>query len=366
MQTLLAPTSAEVEEAGPSRRNPHKAAIEAAKAQIQPLVLEHMDVGRRGRNAAPGLRGTVDRLGQGTARRNQNPAQFRRAARTRRVADRRHARPRPARAADRATKPSPTSWSTGPSRFTSSASGKLELTEVVFRDDAHLMNICTKIVTRIGRRIDESRPLVDARLAGRQPRQHHHPAAGDRRRLDLDPQILQEDDHPRHHGRRTATSRRRWRRSLKIAARCRLNILISGGTGSGKTTLLERAVAHDRRRRAHRDDRRRRRIAAAAAARRPPRNPPRQPRRHRRNQHARPGEERAAHAARPHHHRRVPRRGSARHAAGDEHRPRRLDEHDPCQQPARGADPARKHDRHGRHQPAVEGDAHPDRRRRST
>src|SRR6202022_4065204 len=42
--------------------------------------------------------------------------------------------------------------------------GKLELTDVVFRDDDHVMNVATKIVTRVGRRIDESQPLVDARL----------------------------------------------------------------------------------------------------------------------------------------------------------------------------------------------------------
>ena len=43
--------------------------------------------------------------------------------------------------------------------------GKLELTDVSFRDDQHVFNVATKIVTRIGRRVDESRPLVDARLA---------------------------------------------------------------------------------------------------------------------------------------------------------------------------------------------------------
>src|SRR6201987_5200407 len=43
--------------------------------------------------------------------------------------------------------------------------GKLELTGVKFRDDDHVMNVATKIVTRVGRRIDEAQPLVDARLA---------------------------------------------------------------------------------------------------------------------------------------------------------------------------------------------------------
>src|SRR6202165_4217803 len=52
----------------------------------------------------------------------------------------------------------------GPKQVYVERRGKLELTDVMFRDNGHLMNICTKIVTRIGRRIDESRPLVDARL----------------------------------------------------------------------------------------------------------------------------------------------------------------------------------------------------------
>jgi pilus assembly protein CpaF len=100
------------------------------------------------------------------------------------------------------------------------------------------MNICTKIVTRVGRRIDESaagrRPP-----AGRQPRQHHHPAAGDRRRVDLDPQVLQEG---LDHLDTMAHERQHLAGDGDVAedrgARCRLNILISGGTGSGKTTLL--------------------------------------------------------------------------------------------------------------------------------
>src|SRR6202008_1527479 len=52
----------------------------------------------------------------------------------------------------------------GPKQVYVERRGKLELTDVQFRDDQHLMNVATKIVTRVGRRIDESRPLVDARL----------------------------------------------------------------------------------------------------------------------------------------------------------------------------------------------------------
>ena len=65
--------------------------------------------------------------------------------------------------------------------------GKLELTSVRFRDDAHVMNIATRIVTRIGRRVDEILAAGRRAPCRRQPRQHHHSAAGDRRPHDLDP-----------------------------------------------------------------------------------------------------------------------------------------------------------------------------------
>ena len=52
----------------------------------------------------------------------------------------------------------------GPKQVYVERHGKLELTDVTFRDEPHLLSVCTKIVTRIGRRVDESNPLVDARL----------------------------------------------------------------------------------------------------------------------------------------------------------------------------------------------------------
>jgi pilus assembly protein CpaF len=115
--------------------------------------------------------------------------------------------------------------------------GKLELTDVNFRDDQHVLNVAVKIVTRVGRRIDESRPLVDARLAdGSRVNVIIPPLAIDgpaisirkfaKRTITLDTMAQQANVSPE-----MATL-------LKIAARCRLNILISGGTGSGKTTLL--------------------------------------------------------------------------------------------------------------------------------
>jgi pilus assembly protein CpaF len=108
---------------------------------------------------------------------------------------------------------------------------------VQFRDDAHLMNVATKIVTRVGRRIDEARPLVDARLPdGSRVNIIIPPLALDgasisirkfsKKSITLDTMAAGGSISPA-----MATV-------LKIAARCRLNILISGGTGSGKTTLL--------------------------------------------------------------------------------------------------------------------------------
>ena len=63
--------------------------------------------------------------------------------------------------------------------------GKLQLTRTRFRDDSHLRQIIDRIVSRVGRRIDESSPMVDARLARRLARQRHHPA-----RLALDGPML--------------------------------------------------------------------------------------------------------------------------------------------------------------------------------
>ncbi len=115
--------------------------------------------------------------------------------------------------------------------------GKLELTDFVFRDNSHVMSIATRIVTQVGRRIDESTPLVDARLAdGSRVNIIAPPLAIDgtsisirkfaKKGITLDLMARQQNC-----SQAMATV-------LKIAARSRLNILISGGTGSGKTTLL--------------------------------------------------------------------------------------------------------------------------------
>ena len=126
----------------------------------------------------------------------------------------------------------------GPKQVYVERKGKLELTDV----SLPRQRACDDVATahRHARRPAHRRILAAGRRtpAGRQPRQHHRSAAGDRRPVDLDPQILQEDDHARRRWRARRTSRRRWRRCSRSRRAARLNILISGGTGSGKTTLL--------------------------------------------------------------------------------------------------------------------------------
>ena len=115
--------------------------------------------------------------------------------------------------------------------------GKLEKTDVRFRDSAHLMQIIERIVTRVGRRVDESSPMVDARLAD-----------GSRVNAIIPPLAL---DGPILSIRRFGAERLTINDLIQfnsvpaeiaeVAAACvksRLNILVSGGTGAGKTTLL--------------------------------------------------------------------------------------------------------------------------------
>ena len=115
--------------------------------------------------------------------------------------------------------------------------GKLEETEVVFRDDAHLLQIIERIVSQVGRRVDESSPMVDARLPdGSRVNAIIPPLALDGpilsiRRFAVDPYRMEDLL-------AFGTLTPALAEILPAAVRARLNILISGGTGSGKTTLL--------------------------------------------------------------------------------------------------------------------------------
>jgi pilus assembly protein CpaF len=115
--------------------------------------------------------------------------------------------------------------------------GKLELTGLSFKDNQHLMQIIERIVSRVGRRVDESSPMVDARLAdGSRVNAIIPPLALDGACLSI-----------RRFGRDPVTARNMIENHtlteamlelLSIMVKGRLNLLISGGTGAGKTTLL--------------------------------------------------------------------------------------------------------------------------------
>src|SRR5271154_2916783 len=115
--------------------------------------------------------------------------------------------------------------------------GKIETTGLSFKDDAHLMQIIDRIVSRVGRRVDESSPMVDARLAD-----------GSRVNAIIPPLAI---DGPclsiRRFGRDPLTARNMIENKsltepmlelLAAMVKGRLNLLVSGGTGAGKTTLL--------------------------------------------------------------------------------------------------------------------------------
>ncbi|HWW13316.1 MAG TPA: CpaF family protein [Candidatus Dormibacteraeota bacterium] len=115
--------------------------------------------------------------------------------------------------------------------------GKLELTGLSFKDNGHLMQIIERIVSRVGRRVDESSPMVDARLPdGSRVNAIIPPLALDGACLSI-----------RRFGRDPVTARNMIENQtlteamlelLSIMVKGKLNLLISGGTGAGKTTLL--------------------------------------------------------------------------------------------------------------------------------
>ncbi len=229
--------------------------------------------------------------------------------------------------------------------------GLLQRVDTTFRDDRHLLQIIDRIVSRVGRRVDESSPMVDARLPD-----------GSRVNAIIPPLAL---DGPSLSIRRFGTGPLAANQLVKLqsisaemmevlssAVKARISIIISGGTGSGKTTLLnilsqyipknERLVTIE--------DAAELRLAQENIVRletRPPniegngRNPP-----------APTAHQLPAYASRPHHHGRDARRRSLRYAAGHEHRPRRLDDHHPRQHAPRRHLQAGIHGRHGQYEHA--------------
>ncbi|MGY3234484.1 MULTISPECIES: CpaF family protein [unclassified Bradyrhizobium] len=125
----------------------------------------------------------------------------------------------------------------GPSNVYVERSGKLERVAVRFRDNAHIASIAQKIASQVGRRVDESSPMVDCRLPDGSrvniilpPLAIHSPCISIRkfpsRRFDMAGMIANGSMTPGIG------------QLLEIASRSRLNVLVSGGTGSGKTTML--------------------------------------------------------------------------------------------------------------------------------
>ncbi|WP_241666876.1 CpaF family protein [Muricoccus nepalensis] len=125
----------------------------------------------------------------------------------------------------------------GPNRVFVEQHGRVTLSPARFRDNGHLGGIAQRIAAAVGRRIDESSPMVDARLADGSrvniifpPLALNGPCLSIRkfakRKIDFDQLVASGSVPPP------------MARVLEIASRCRLNIIVSGGTGSGKTTLL--------------------------------------------------------------------------------------------------------------------------------
>src|SRR5688500_7962527 len=115
--------------------------------------------------------------------------------------------------------------------------GKVRLTNVRFRDDAHLMNVCQRIVSQVGRRVDESSPICDARLPdGSRVNVIAPPLAIDGAALTI--RKFKKDKLTLQQLVKYGSISPEGAEVLRIIGRVRANILISGGTGSGKTTLL--------------------------------------------------------------------------------------------------------------------------------
>ena len=125
----------------------------------------------------------------------------------------------------------------GPSQIFIERDGKLELSDITFKDEKHLLRIIDKIVSAVGRRVDESNPYVDARLAdGSRFNAMVPPIAVDgslvsirkfkKDKLGIDDLVA------------FGAFSEEMAAYLQAAVACRLNIIVSGGTGSGKTTTL--------------------------------------------------------------------------------------------------------------------------------
>ena len=214
----------------------------------------------------------------------------------------------------------------GPKQVYVERKGLLEPTTVRFRDDGHLLRIIDRIVSHVGRRVDESNPMVDARLKdGSRVNAIIPPLAVDGPLLSIrrfgNDKLMPDD---------LVNDRFAYSRHEAAAG--------SGGPGAAE----HRRVRRNRRREDHFtqcplrihfsqgedcDHRRRSRAATEATPPRAPRNAARESRRPGRRAPAPAPDQYSPHASRSHHRRRGARRRSARHVTGHEHRPRRFPHH---------------------------------------
>ena len=241
--------------------------------------------------------------------------------------------------------------------------GVIEPSTASFVDDDHLLRIIDKIVSQVGRRVDESSPMVDARLPDGSRVNAIIPPLSLRGPTSDDPQVLARSVHDQRPDRLRLADRRRAASSSRACVQGELNILISGGTGTGKTTMLnglsdfipetERIVTIEdaaelqlqqdhvvrlESRPSNVEGERRvqiRELVRNALRMRPDRIVV--------------GECRGA--------------GDARHAPGDEHRPRRVVDDDPRELGARRLEPSRDDGAHVGHPVPAQGDSRAGRER---
>jgi pilus assembly protein CpaF len=131
----------------------------------------------------------------------------------------------------------------GPNQVFIEVNGKVEETEIRFRDGAQLLNICQRIVGKVGRRVDEASPICDARLAdGSRVNVIAPPLAIDGTALTI--RKFKKDKLTIDQLVNFGSISPEGAEILKIIGRVRCNVIISGGTGSGKTTLLNCLTAY--------------------------------------------------------------------------------------------------------------------------
>ena len=131
----------------------------------------------------------------------------------------------------------------GPDVVYIEVNGKMEKTPIKFRDQAQLMNICQRIVSAVGRRVDEASPICDARLAdGSRVNVIAPPLAIDGTALTI--RKFKKDKLTLENLLQFGSITPELKTVMEVVSEIRLNTLISGGTGSGKTTLLNCMTGH--------------------------------------------------------------------------------------------------------------------------